>query len=64
MLAFLPFCGLWIWRQRYRRGLPSVSGVALASAVFFLVLIPWVVRNYEVFVDLSFFAMTSDCKFA
>ena len=49
MLAFLPFCGLWIWRQRYRRGLPSVAGVALASVVFFAVLAPWVVRNYEVF---------------
>jgi len=49
MLAFLPFCGLWVWRQRYRRGLSSVGGVALSSAVFFLVLTPWVVRNYEVF---------------
>lgn len=49
MLAFLPFCGLWIWRQRYRRGIPSLAGIALASVVFFLVLTPWVVRNYEVF---------------
>jgi hypothetical protein len=49
MLAFLPFSGLWVWRQRYRRGIPSLAGVALASVVFFLVLTPWVVRNYEVF---------------
>jgi 4-amino-4-deoxy-L-arabinose transferase-like glycosyltransferase len=49
MLAFLPFCGLWIWRQRYKRGLSSLSGVTLSSVVFFLVLTPWVVRNYEVF---------------
>jgi len=49
MLAFLPFCGLWIWRQRYRRRLSSVGGVALSSLVFFLVLTPWVVRNYQVF---------------
>ncbi|HEY3617876.1 MAG TPA: glycosyltransferase family 39 protein, partial [Candidatus Sulfotelmatobacter sp.] len=49
MLAFLPFSGLWIWRQRYRRSLPSFGGVALSSLVFFLVLTPWVVRNYEVF---------------
>lgn len=49
MLAFLPFCGLWIWRQRYRRGLLSLGGVVLSSCVFFLVLSPWLIRNYEVF---------------
>src|SRR5579872_3262079 len=49
MLAFLPFCGLWIWRQRFRNRLPSLAGVALSSAIFFLVLSPWLVRNYEVF---------------
>jgi hypothetical protein len=49
MLSFLPFCGLWVWRQRYRRGLPSLGGVVLSSFVFFLVLSPWLVRNYEVF---------------
>ncbi|HZQ96145.1 MAG TPA: glycosyltransferase family 39 protein [Candidatus Sulfotelmatobacter sp.] len=49
MLAFLPFCGLWIWRQRSRRALPSVAGIALSSLVFFAVLSPWVLRNYEVF---------------
>jgi 4-amino-4-deoxy-L-arabinose transferase-like glycosyltransferase len=49
MLTFLPFCGIWIWRQRFKRGLSSLTGVAVASAVFFLVLTPWLVRNYEVF---------------
>jgi 4-amino-4-deoxy-L-arabinose transferase-like glycosyltransferase len=49
MLAFLPFCGLWIWRQRYKNGLPSVPGIVLSSTIFFLVLSPWLVRNYEVF---------------
>jgi 4-amino-4-deoxy-L-arabinose transferase-like glycosyltransferase len=49
MLAFLPFCGLWMWRQRYRRGLPSVAGVVLSSIIFFLVLSPWLIRNYEAF---------------
>ncbi|HLV86740.1 MAG TPA: glycosyltransferase family 39 protein [Candidatus Sulfotelmatobacter sp.] len=49
MLAFLPFCGLWIWRQRYRRGLTSLPGVALSSIAFFLVLSPWLIRNYEAF---------------
>ncbi|HTT21233.1 MAG TPA: glycosyltransferase family 39 protein [Candidatus Sulfotelmatobacter sp.] len=49
MLAFLPFCGLWIWRQRYRRGLASLGGVILSSIVFWTALSPWIVRNYEVF---------------
>ena len=49
MLAFLPFCGLWIWWRRSRHGLPSLAGVVLASVTFFLVLSPWLIRNYEVF---------------
>ena len=49
MLAFLPFCGLWIWRQRFKRGLPSLPGIVLSSIVFFSVLSPWLIRNYEVF---------------
>jgi len=49
MLAFLPFCGFWIWRQRYKRGLNSLSGVVTASIVFWAALSPWLVRNYEVF---------------
>jgi hypothetical protein len=48
-LSFLPFCGLWIWRRRYRRGLPSFAGVVLSSVVFLVVLSPWLIRNYEVF---------------
>jgi len=54
MLAFLPFCGLWIWRQRYRRGLPSLAGVVLSSLTFFLVLSPWLIRNYEAFGQFVF----------
>ena len=49
MLVFLPFCGLWVWRQRFKSGLPSFFGVLLSSAVFFLLLSPWLTRNYEVF---------------
>ena len=49
MLAFLPFCGLWIWRQRFKRGLPSLAGVALSSVIFFAVLSPWLIRNYQAF---------------
>jgi 4-amino-4-deoxy-L-arabinose transferase-like glycosyltransferase len=49
MLAFLPFCGLWIWRQRHRRGLRSFGGVVISSLVFFAAISPWVIRNYKVF---------------
>jgi 4-amino-4-deoxy-L-arabinose transferase-like glycosyltransferase len=54
MLSFLPFCGLWVWWRRYRRGLRSLAGVVLSSLVFFLVLSPWLVRNYEAFGRLVF----------
>jgi 4-amino-4-deoxy-L-arabinose transferase-like glycosyltransferase len=49
MLAFLPFCGLWAWWQRYRRGLNSLGGIVIASLVFWVALSPWLVRNYAVF---------------
>lgn len=48
-LAFLPFCGFWIWRQRHKRGLPSLAGVVIASFVFWAALSPWLVRNYSTF---------------
>ncbi len=49
MLAFLPFCGLWIWRQRFKRALNTLPGVILSSIIFFAVLSPWLIRNYDVF---------------
>jgi 4-amino-4-deoxy-L-arabinose transferase-like glycosyltransferase len=49
MLSFLPFCGVWIWWRRSRRGVPSLAGVVASSVIFFLVLSPWLMRNYEVF---------------
>ena len=49
MLSFLPFCGLWIWYRRHKRALPSFAGVVVASAVFFVTLSPWLVRNYNAF---------------
>jgi 4-amino-4-deoxy-L-arabinose transferase-like glycosyltransferase len=49
MLSFLPFCGLWIWWRRSRNASPSIAGVIFSSVIFFLVLSPWLIRNYEVF---------------
>jgi 4-amino-4-deoxy-L-arabinose transferase-like glycosyltransferase len=48
-LAFLPFCGIWVWWRRYRSGLSSIAGVLLSSFLFFFVLSPWLIRNYEIF---------------
>jgi len=64
MLAFLPFCGLWIWRQRFKNGLPSFSGVVLSSVIFFAVLSPWLGRNYQVFGRFVFCATISAFSFA
>src|ERR1700757_770313 len=49
MLAFLPFCGLWLWRPRYHVGLTSIAGIVIASVVFWAALSPWLLRNYAVF---------------
>jgi 4-amino-4-deoxy-L-arabinose transferase-like glycosyltransferase len=54
MLAFLPFCGLWVWRRRHRCGFASIGGVVLSSLVFFLILSPWLIRNYYVFGQFVF----------
>ena len=64
MLAFLPVCGLWVWRQRYRRGLRSMAGVALSSLVFFLVLSPWLVRNYATVRPVGFHSRRFRMQFA
>src|SRR5579863_4630701 len=49
LLSFLPPAGLWAWYRRAQRGNRSLAGVALASAVFFACITPWLVRNYETF---------------
>jgi 4-amino-4-deoxy-L-arabinose transferase-like glycosyltransferase len=49
LLAFLPAAGLWAWYRRSTHGKKSFAGVALASMVFFAVITPWLIRNYETF---------------
>lgn len=49
LLAFLPVSGLWIWYQRRKRGLSSLGGVVLASAVFLACITPWLWRNHRTF---------------
>ena len=49
MLSFLPLAGIWAWYHRAKRGVTSIPGVIVASAVFFACVTPWLVRNYEAF---------------
>ena len=48
-LAFLPFSGLWLVYQLSRRKQGFLVPATVAAVVFWLTLMPWLVRNYEVF---------------
>ena len=54
MLSFLPFAGCWLSWQLYKRGkrflLPAVAG----AAMFWITMLPWLVRDYVVFHKLMF----------
>ncbi len=54
ILSFLPFSGLWAWHRRRTRGLSSFPGVVVAALLFFLVLSPWLIRNYLTFGQVVF----------
>jgi 4-amino-4-deoxy-L-arabinose transferase-like glycosyltransferase len=54
LLAFLPVSGLWIWCQRRKRGLSSLSGIVLTSVVFLACITPWLWRNYRTFGQFVF----------
>ena len=49
LLSFLPPAGLWAWYRRARRAKPSLTGIVLASAIFFACVAPWLVRNHQTF---------------
>ena len=46
-LAFLPFAGCWLVYQLQRRGERFVVPVLMSAVVFWMTLMPWLVRNYE-----------------
>jgi len=54
MLSFLPFAGCWLSWQLYKRGkrflLPALAGATL----FWITMMPWLVRDYVVFHKLMF----------
>ncbi len=48
LLAFLPFCSLWIWMKRADRA-RTLGNLVLAGALFCIVVGPWMARNWVVF---------------
>ncbi len=53
-LAWLPFSGCWLAYQLHRRGKRFLVPVVFSAAVFWMTLMPWLVRNYSVFGELVF----------
>ena len=49
VISFLPFSGCWLAYQLHRHGKRFLVPVMFSAAVFWLTLMPWLVRNYYVF---------------
>ena len=48
-LSFLPFAGGWLAYQLYRRGNSFLLPATVGAVLFWMTLMPWLVRNYTVF---------------
>lgn len=48
-LSFLVFSGCWLAYQLIRHGKPFVLPAIVGAAMFWLTMMPWLVRNYAVF---------------
>ena len=48
-LSFLPFAGCWLAYQLYRRGKRFLLPAIVAAVLFWMTMMPWLARNYEVF---------------
>ena len=46
-LSFLPFAGCWLVYQLHRRGKRYVVPAVLSAVIFWMTIMPWLVRNYE-----------------
>jgi GT2 family glycosyltransferase len=53
-LSFLPFAGCWLAYQLYRRGKRFLVPALLSAVVFWMAIMPWLVRNYEVMGKIVF----------
>jgi len=48
-LSFLPFAGGWLAYQLYKRAKRFLLPATVGAVVFWMTMMPWLVRNYEVF---------------
>ena len=48
-LSFLPFAGGWLAYQLIRREKPFLLPAVVGAILFWMTMMPWLVRNYEVF---------------
>jgi len=48
-LSFLPFAGGWLAYQLIRRKKPFLLPAIVGAVLFWMTMMPWLVRNYEVF---------------
>ena len=48
-LSFLPFAGCWLVNQLHSHGKRFLVPAVLSAAMFWMTIMPWLVRNYEVF---------------
>src|SRR5579863_1853096 len=46
-LSFLPFAGGWLAYQLHRRGKPFLAPAAISAVVFWMTIMPWLVRDYR-----------------
>jgi 4-amino-4-deoxy-L-arabinose transferase-like glycosyltransferase len=47
-LSFLPFAGCWLAYQLHRRGKPYLAPALVSAIVFWMTMMPWLVRDYRV----------------
>ncbi len=63
VLALLPFAGGWLAYRQFRTGKPWVARSIAAAAIFVIVLMPWLVRNYRVFGEPVFIRSNFGAEF-
>lgn len=47
-LSFLPFAGCWLVYQLHRRGKRFLVPAVVSAVVFWMAIMPWIARNYQV----------------